>query len=367
MKIMVISPRNKSLFNFRGDLIREFIKKGYDVVATGPDQEYIDDVKKMGVSFVEIPFVKDNVGIKGDLDYCKKLIKAFKEEKPDKVFSYTIKPVIYSSIAARKCGIKDVYSMITGLGRVYANNSFKGKILQFITGVLYKYALKGCKKVIFQNWDDMNLFLKRHYVKKEQCEKIDGSGVNMERFEYGELPETKTFLMMSRIIKEKGILEFCEAAKIVKEKYPESKFVLLGGYDNSIGAISQSQLKEYIDNEIVEIPGEVKDVVPVLKNIYCFVLPTYYREGIPRTILEAMACGKPVLTTDWVGTREAVEDGVNGYLVPIKNAEALAEKMLALIDNPDIAKEMGKKSYEMCLDKFDVKIINEKMLKIMEI
>jgi len=367
MKIMVISPKNKTVFNFRGDLIKEFIKKGYEVVVTGPNLDYIDDIKNLGASFIEIPFVKDNVGIKGDLDYCKKLQDAIKKEKPDKIFSYTIKPVIYGSIAARKCGIKEVYPMITGLGRVYTGNGAKTKILRFVTGILYKYALKGCKKVIFQNVDDMELFLKKGYVKKKQCEKIDGSGVNMERFALAELPESKTFLMISRIIKEKGVFEFCGAAEIVKKKYPDAKFILLGGYDSSIGAIKAEELKKYTDAGIIEIPGEVKDVSPILKGCYSFVLPTYYREGIPRTILEAMACGKPVLTTDWVGTREAVEDGVNGYLVPIKNAEALAEKMLSLIENPDIAREMGEKSYEMCLDKFDVKIINEKMLKMMEI
>lgn len=364
MKVMVISPKNKTVFNFRGDLIKEFIKRGCEVVVTGPNREYVEDIEDLGASFIEIPFVKDNIGIKGDIEYCKKLSKAIEREKPDKIFSYTIKPVIYGSIAARRNGVKEVYPMITGLGRLYTVDDLKTKILRFITGCLYKYSLKDCKKVIFQNYDDMNLFLKKGYVKKEQCKKVDGSGVNMERFSMTALPDEKIFLMVSRIIKEKGVFEFCEAAKKVKGKYPEARFVLLGGYDSSIGAIGREELKKYIENGTVEIPGEVKDVAPILKGCYAFVLPTYYREGIPRTILEAMACGRPVLTTDWVGTREAVADKENGYLVPIKNSEALAEKMLSLIESPETAKKMGEKSYEVCKAKFDVKIINDNMLKI---
>lgn len=367
MKILVISPKNKTVFNFRGDLIKEFISRGYEVVVTGPNRDYIEDIKNLGVSFVEVPFVKDNVGIKGDLGYCKMLTDVIRKEKPDKIFSYTIKPIIYGAIAAKRCGITEVYPMLTGLGRVYAGNSLKVKMLRFITGRLYKYSLRNCKKVIFQNWDDLNLFIRKKYVKRSQCEKIDGSGVNMERFAFSPLPENRTFLMISRIIKEKGVFEFCEAAEIVKKKYPSSRFILLGAYDNSIGAIQPEELKKYTDAGIIEIPGEVKDVTPIIGSCYSLVLPTYYREGIPRSIFEGMACGRPIITTDWVGTREAVKDGKNGYLIPIKDGNALAEKMIKLIENPDLAQKMGEKSYQMCKERFDVKIINEKMLKIMDL
>ena len=367
MKIMVISPKNKTVFNFRGDLIKEFIKHGYEVVVTGPNREYVEDIENLGARFIEIPFVKDNVGIRGDLKYCEKLREVMKAEKPDKVFSYTIKPVIYGSIAAGQAGIKEVYPMITGLGRVYGTNSLKSKILRIITGILYKKAFKSCTKVIFQNWDDLNLFISLKYLKPEKCEKIDGSGVNMDRFHFSELPEQPNFLMISRIIREKGVFEFCEAAKDVKKKHPEAKFTLLGGYDTSIGAIKPEELEEYVKNDIIEIPGEVKDVSPILQKAYAFVLPTYYREGIPRTILEAMAMGKPILTTDWVGTKEAVVNGKNGFLVPIKDFKSLSEKMLYMIENRDETKLMGMESFELCKVKFEINIINSKMLEIMGI
>lgn len=365
MKIMVISPKNKTVFNFRGDLIKEFIGKGHEVIVTGPNEEYIDDIKALGARFIEIPFVKDNVGIRGDLIYCNRLYEAIKREVPDKIFSYTIKPVIYGSIAGKRAGVDEIYPMITGLGRVYTNDNFKTRILQIITGLLYKKAFKGCKKVIFQNWDDLELFVAKKYLPKSKCEKVDGSGVNLDRFNNTKLSKEKTFLMISRIIKEKGVFEFCEAAKIVKKIYPDVKFILLGGYDNSIGAIQPSELEEYINGKIIETPGEVKDVSPILKKAFVFVLPTYYREGIPRTILEAMASGKPVITTDWVGTKEAVEDGVNGFLVPIKDFQALADKMIYMIRNEDETRQMGEKSFEICKNRFDVEIINKKMLDIM--
>lgn len=367
MKIMVISHQNRAVCDFRGDLIREFIKCGNEVVVTGPNKERIEDVKKLGVSFQEVPVQNNKVGIKADIEYYKNIKRVIKEEKPDKIFSYTIKPVVYGTIAASRCGVKEVYSMIPGLGRVYTGDRLKTKILRIITGVLYKYSLKYCKKVFFQNIDDMELFLKKKYLKREQCVKVDGSGVNLERFTQGEFECNKTFLMMSRMFVEKGVFEYCDAAKIVKAKHPDAKFILLGGYDDSLTKEQVDLLKEYNKNGLVEIPGEIKDVLPVIQNCFSFVLPTYYREGIPRSILEAMACGKPIITTDWVGTREAVEDGRNGYLVPIKNAEALAEKMIELIEDPDMAKEMGEESYKICKEKFDVNIINEKILNAMDI
>ena len=366
-KIMVISPKNKTVFNFRGDLIKEFINKGYEVVVTGPNDDFVDDIKALGAEFVKVPCVKDNTSILNDLSYCKNLYKVIRKYKPNKIFSYTIKPVIYGSIAGGLAGVKEIYPMMTGLGRVYGIDSLKTRIIRLITGILYKIGFAFCKKVIFQNWDDLELFVKLRYLPRTKCEKIDGSGVNMNRFEFCELPDKPVFLMISRIIKEKGVFEFCEAAKTVKEKYPEAEFVLLGGYDESFGAIKPEQMETYTTAGIVKIPGEVKDVSPVLKDAFCFVLPTYYREGIPRTILEAMATGKPILTTDWVGTREAVEDGENGFLVPIKDSKALGEKMIYMIENKEQTKLMGKASYKICQEKFDVNIINEKMLEFMEI
>ena len=208
MKILIISPKNKTVFNFRGDLIKDMISKGNEVIVTGPNREFVEDIYNLGVSkFIEVPLVKDNTSIKGDLSYLKQLKKVIKNEKPDMVFGYTIKPVIYGSIAAKRAGVKKVYAMVTGLGRVYASGGIKTRIIRFITKRLYKKAFKSCNAVIFQNSDDLNAFVKDRYLYAEKAYLVNGSGVNMERFKRTTLPEKMSFLMIGRIIKEKGVFE----------------------------------------------------------------------------------------------------------------------------------------------------------------
>lgn len=367
MKILVVSPKNKTVFNFRGDLIKDIISKGNDVYVTGPNKDFVEDIMALGVNkFIEIPLIKDNTSVLGDFAYFKKLKAVMKEIKPELVFEYTIKPVIYGSIAAKSCGIKKIYPMVTGLGRVYASESIKTKAIRLITKVLYKTAFKGCNKVIFQNPDDVKEFVNRNYLSVDKCVVVNGSGVNMERFYRSDIPEKPVFLMVSRIIKEKGVLDFAEAARIVKKKVPEARFIILGGYDKSIGALKEEDIKEYLEDGSIELPGEVKDPVSFYGKSSVFVLPSYYREGLPRTILEGMACGRPIITTDWTGCREPVENGVNGYLIPVQSPEKLAEKMYELATNRGLVLKMSDAAYKTCKEKYDVEIVNQQMRKIME-
>lgn len=361
MKILVVSAKNKTVFNFRGDLIRDMISQGNEVYVTGPNQDYMEDVMALGIKrFIEIPSVKDNTSIKNDLNYLKLLKKTVREIKPDIVFSYNIKPVIYGSMAAHSRKVPHIYAMVTGLGRVYATDGFKTRVIRMITKVLYKNAFKACDKVIFQNADDVEELVKERYLPKSKTVIVNGSGVNMERFKKTEIPEKPVFLMVSRIIKEKGVLEFCKAARLLKKKHPEARCILLGGFDTSIGALKPEDIQSFIDDGSIELPGEVKDPVAFYESASVFVLPSYYREGLPRTILEALACGRPVITTDWTGCREAIEDGVNGLLVPIKDSKALAAKMNVLCDRAK-AQAMGDEAYRICQQKYEVSIINKQM------
>ncbi|MBQ3013809.1 MAG: glycosyltransferase family 4 protein [Clostridia bacterium] len=362
MRIIVVAPKNKTVFNFRGDLIRDMIAKGNEVMVIGPNKDYLDDVMALGISeFIEVPLVKDNTSVFGDLDYLKRLKKVFKEKKPDLVFGYTIKPVIYGSIAAKSAKVPHIYAMVTGLGRVYASQSLKAKAVRLITKMLYKRAFKACDKVIFQNRDDIAEFVTGKYLPEGKCVQVNGSGVNMERFARTELPETPVFLMVSRIIREKGVMEYCEAARSVKKNYPKARFILLGGFDSSIGALKKEDIQGYIDDGSIEFPGEVKDPVAFYQQCSVFVLPSYYREGLPRTILEAMACGRAVITTDWPGCREPIQDGVNGFMIPVKDSAALAEKMTALIQDQEFLKSMATAAYVICQDKYEVGKVNESM------
>ncbi len=366
MRILVISPKNKTVFNFRGDLIKNMIASGNEVMVTGPNKDFIDDIMALGVSeFIEVPLVKDNTSIKGDLEYLKKLKKVIKDKKPDLVFSYTIKPVVYGSMAAKSCKVPHIYAMVTGLGRVYASNNIKTKIIRMITKMLYKKAFKACDKVMFQNKDDIKEFVADKYLPQSKTELVSGSGVNMERFTRTTLPDKPVFLMVGRIIKEKGVMEYLEAARNVKKQYPDARCILLGGFDVSIGALKKEDIQPYIDDGSVEFPGEVKDPVSFYNQCSVFVLPSYYREGLPRTILEAMACGKAVITTDWPGCREAVTDGQNGLLVPVKDAEALTQAMLKVAGDRALLEKLADNSYELCKSTYEVGIVNKKMKDIM--
>ena len=366
MKILVISPKNKTVFNFRSDLIRDMIAQGHEVLVVGPNLEYVDDIYALGVSkFIEVKLVKDNTSISGDLHYLKQLKQVMREHKPDLVFSYTIKPVIYGSIAAKKAGVPRIYAMVTGLGRVYASGGIKARAIRLVTKMLYKRAFKACNRVIFQNRDDIEELLAQGYLCKEKTVCVNGSGVNMERFIRTPLPEEPVFLMVSRIIREKGVMEYCQAARIVKQQFPNARFILLGGFDSSIGALKPEDLQPYVDEGSIEFPGEVKDPVSYYQQAAVFVLPSYYREGLPRTLLEAMSCGRVIVTTDWPGCREPVEDGVNGYMIPVKDADVLADRLLKLAGDRDLRETMAEAAYTACKEKYEVGIINQQMRQVM--
>ncbi len=367
MRILIVSPKNKTVFNFRGELIKSMIARGHSVVVTGPNKDFVDDILALGVKkFIEIPLVKDNTSVSGDLQFFRKLCKVMKDERPDLVFSYTIKPVVYGSIAAGRAGVKRIYAMVTGLGRVYTSDSLKAKAVRQITKTLYKQAFRQCKRVIFQNGDDIRELVSANYLPEEKTALVNGSGVDMERFRRSELPEQPVFLMVGRVIKEKGVMEFCEAARKLKAKVPEARCILLGAFDQSIGALKPEDIQPYIDDGSIEFPGEVKDPVAFYCGCSVFVLPSYYREGLPRTILEAMSCGRPVVTTDWPGCREPVLDGKNGFLVPVQNADALAEKMILLAEDRGLRERMGEAAWMYCREKYAVEIINAQMREIME-
>ncbi len=366
MKIAIISPKNRTTYNFRGDLIREIIRRKHTVIATGPNKIDVENVINLGVDFVEIPMKKNGVNVASDLIYFFRLFRFFKIHKPDVVLGYTIKPVVYGSIAAKIAGVKNINSMITGAGYVFISKTKKAKLVKIIVNFLYKLGLACSNNVIFQNSDDLDEFVKNKLVKKEKCSIVNGSGVNMERFSPAQLPEKTTFFMLSRVMFSKGIREYLEAAKKVKEIHPEVVFILLGACENIQDSISREELQPYIDNGIIEYYGETPDVRGFYKKCSVYVLPSY-REGTPRTVLEAMATKRPIITTDAPGCRETVIDGENGFLVKAKDVDSLYKKMLYFIDNPNIITEMGQKSLEYCKEKFDVEKVNNNLLNIMKV
>lgn len=366
MKFILVSPKNRTSYNFRGDLIKKIISLGYEVVVTGPNRDNADKIEELGARFVEIPMNKNGVNPVHDLKYFFALKKLFKTEKPDCVLGYTSKPVIFGSIAAKMANVPNISAMITGAGYAFTAKSTKAKIIRFVMTLLYKAAFKCADTVIFQNPDDKQQFVNEKLVRESKCVLVNGSGVNLDKFPKAPFPETITFFMLSRVMYSKGIREYLSACEIVKERHPEVRFMLLGACEGIQDSIAPEVLEAYVNRGIIEHFGETDRVADYYKQCSVYVLPSY-REGTPRTVLEAMSMGRPIITTDAPGCRETVIDGKTGFLVPIQNANAIAEKMFEFINHPELVAQMGNESLAYCKKKFDVNVVNENMCSYMKI
>jgi len=361
LKFILISPKNRTAYNFRGDLLKEIAAKGYEVIITGPDRYNLDKIEALGARFELIPLDKAGLNLAGDIKYFYKLWRFLKKEKPGLTLGYTIKPVIYGAIAARLAGVKNINSMVTGVGYVFTADTYKAKALKSLVSLLYRLGFKCAHTVIFQNKDNLDEFTERKFLKHEKCRLVNGSGVNMQHFEPAPLPEVLTFFMLSRVMYSKGIREYLEAVKKVKTKYPGVRFMLLGAIENLQDSMKGEDLAPFIKEGIIDYYGETDDVTQYYKQCSVYVLPSY-REGTPRTVLEAMAMARPIITTDAPGCRETVIDGVNGFLIPVQDNDALAIKMEWFINHQDEIEKMGQASLKLCEEKFDVHKVNQDML-----
>ena len=365
-KVLMIAPQTDTFVNFRGDLIKDIRAKRCSMTVIVPENKCRDFFKKNGVEVRLISLNKNSFSVFNTRNYYKDLVKIIREEKPDKVFSYTIKPVIFGSLAAKKAGVKEIYSLICGLGMLFCSDSLKIKLVRSAVGVLYKRALKCNKKVIFQNQDDIDEFVKLGYVERKQCELVNGSGVNLKKFKRNALPTNGvSFLMVSRVLKEKGVMEYLKAACKVKETYPGVQFRYIGPVDKNKNALSMSELKPFFQNGTVDYVPHTDDVAGYVAKCSVFVLPSYYREGIPKTLIEATAMGRPIITTNTPGCKETVVEGRNGCFVKTRSVNDLAEKMRWMIENVKELPKMGEESYKMCLEKFTIEKINAEMMRIM--
>ncbi len=342
--------------------MRSFREHGYEVVAVGsePEQEWQNKFQEENIRYRSIPVSRNGLNPLSDLKTYKAIKQLLEEEKPDKIFCYQAKTVIYGAIAAHRLGITDVYPLIAGLGSVFRGEGLKNAIVRQIMKREYQYALQFAKKVMFQNHDDLDCFLREKIVKEENTAIINGSGVNTQYFTPTPFPEQMTFLMISRLIRDKGVFEYLEAARAVRQKNKEVRFLLAGPYDTNPSALKPEELQEYISDGSIEYLGELTDVRPAIAQSSVYVLPSYH-EGTPKTVLEAMACGRPIITTDAPGCRETVKDGVNGYLVELKNVQALIEIIMKVIDNREGLEKKGNESRKIAVEKYDVNIVNKQI------
>lgn len=366
MKIAVLSSHTLSLFWFRMDMMREFIKQGHTVFAIGPEPEK-DWVEKFAANKIHYRHIfVDRNGINpiSDFKTYKDIFSFLKQEEPDKIFAYQAKTIIYGYIAAKNVKISEFYPLIAGLGSIFRGDGLKNRIIRNILKIQYKVVLKTTKSVFFQNNDDKNEFIKKGIIKEDQSVIINGSGVNLDIFDPQPVPIVPTFLFIGRLIKDKGIIEYLEACRIIKTKYTGVRCLLVGPYDSNPSAINHADLQHYIEDGVIEYYGEQGDVRPYIKECSVFILPSYH-EGTPKTVLEAMAVGRPIITTDAPGCRETVVDGYNGFLVPIKDVDSLVKKMGILIKDVALRNYMAENSLKIAREKYDVNLVNKVIMETM--
>lgn len=368
MKIVILSSHTSSLYWFRVEMMKEFVRRGHSVVALGPESEenWKNRFKVDGIEYRQLFVERNGINPFSDLRTYRELRRFIKKEKPDKVFAYQAKTIIYGSLAAKASGITEIYLLIAGLGSIFRGEGFTNELVKSILKIEYYLACKASKKVFFQNNDDKNVFINYGLIKEEKVVIINGSGVNLEKFKPEPLPETPAFLFIGRLIKDKGILEYLKACKRIKTEYPLVRCLLVGPYDSNPSALKPYELQPYIDEGFIEYFGEQNDVRPFIKQCSTYVLPSYH-EGTPKTILEAMAVGRSIITSDAPGCRETVTNGYNGYLVPIKDIDGLVEKMRILIEDQAKNKIMAERSLKLVREKYDVNFVNKAIMKAMEL
>jgi glycosyltransferase involved in cell wall biosynthesis len=366
--ITFIASYPLSLIIFRFALMKEFIKQGYKVSVIAPtDAAVAAKLAEHHIEYHAIPLERNGINPLADIKLIRKMVAVLRKERPKYVFSYTIKPVIYGSIAAKLAGVPDIYSIITGTGYVFLNQGLKGKLVGFIARTLFRIALSFNQLIFFQNPDNYNLFKEQKIISARKKTKIiNGSGVNCEEFSPAHYPKTLTFLMIARLLYDKGVEEYVQAARRIKAEYPFVKFTLVGWIDTNPNAITQAKLDAWIKEGVVDFLGELSDVRPAIADASVYVLPSYH-EGTPRTVLEAMAMARPIITTHAPGCKETVLSNINGFLVPVKAVEELVDAMRFFILHPDNIMSMGKISRQIALEKYDVHKVNKDILKGMQV
>ena len=368
MRIAVLSSHTPSLFWFRIDMMQSFISRGHEVYALGNEAE--DDWQKRfsekGIIYRQINVQRNGTNPLKDLKSISSIKRVLAKIMPDKIFTYQAKTIIYGTIAANKLGITEVYPLIAGMGSLFLNDTAKTKLIRKILLTEYRYSMRKCHTVFFQNTDDEKAFRKAKVINKHSIVLLNGSGVNLEWFALQPMPEKFGFLCISRLIRDKGVYEYLEACEIIKRNNPKVRCMLVGPYDSNPTSLKPEELQRFIDKGIIEYFGEQTDVVPYLAQCSVYVLPSY-REGTPKTVLEAMACGRATITTDAPGCRETVDHNVNGLLIPIKNVKKLAEAMQFMIDNPEATRKMGTEGRKKAEELFDVNKVNNTICQTMGI
>jgi len=366
-KILIVGGKVWSIINFRGSLIKKLVKEGYKVTAVSSKASKLEleKIKNLGASYIDIELRHNTISLFKDIVYFLKLRKIIFKLNPNIIISYTMKPVIYSGLAIFFKKNINYYPLITGLGNIFNTKKINLYPIKIILIYLCKIALRNAKILIFQNIDNLQYFKKLKIAPKIKKVIIEGSGVDIDYFNIEPFTNKNiTFLLIARLLKDKGIIEYIEAAKKVKSKIKNINFNLIGWKDYSSNQVDFNYIKRNHDDKIINYLGSQENVKPFIADSHIYVLPSYH-EGLPRSILEAMAMGRPIITTQVPGCKETVVNNENGFLIPCKNINILVEKMIWFITNKEEISKMGQKSRNIVKKKFSSKKIDNEFIKLL--
>jgi glycosyltransferase involved in cell wall biosynthesis len=369
MKIVVVASLAFSLVNFRKRLLADMVACGHEVLACAPedDRDVACELEAMGVAYQVMPMARVGLNPFADLRTLWWLIRLLQVERPGLVLAYTQKPIVYAGIASRIARVPRYFAMVSGLGLAFGEDG--GRWLRRIVALLYRVALKRAEAIFVFNADDRGEMLRHRMIRDDApVVRVPGSGVDLGHYTFAPVPGGPLrFLMIARLLHSKGLSEYVEAARRLRGDHPEARFALLGPLDPSPAGVDAAEVEAWRREGAINYLGEARDVRPYLAASSVFVLPSWYREGLPRTILEAMATGRAVITTDMPGCREPIEEGINGYIVPPRDTDALAEAMRRFLDRPELAAEMGLRARETATDHFSVERVNDILLSTMRL
>lgn len=368
--VLLLGSYAPSLLTFRGPLIEAMVARGHRVVAAAPDMPatVADALEKFGAEPRELPLVNTSLSPLGMARAFGRLRQLIREIRPDVSIAYTIKPVILAALAGRAERVPRIVSLITGLGYAFGEGREpKRRIAHAVAKRLYRHALARSDAIIFQNPDDQALFRQLGILEPGQLSHVvAGSGIDLDRFAQAPLPTEPSFLLVARLLRDKGVPEYAAAAKRLKAAHPDVPVALVGYLDPSPDSLTQAEL-DAIVRDGVDHKGKLDDVRPAIAAASVYVLPSAYREGVPRSVLEAMAMGRAIITTDAPGCRETVREGVNGFLVPPHDPDALFEAMMRFVRDPALIARMGAASRRMAEERFDVRKVNGDILLYSEL
>lgn len=371
--VLIVASLSTSLRNFRGPLIAQLAELGHSVHVAAPgllqDRTTCHWLQERGVECHGLTLSRAGLRPAADLKTLFILHGLMKKLRPDLFLGYTIKPVIWGLIAARMAGVSRRVALITGLGYAFTGEA-RGKraMVQKLARCLYARALKGATLVFFQNPDDRDSFRQMGLLPESTpIVVVNGSGVDTDIYKPAPLPEGPLhFLLIARLLGDKGIREYVDAARILRDEWPDAEFHLVGGLDPNPDGIAPEEVQRWHDNRDIIWHGALDDVRPAIASAQVYVLPSY-REGTPRTVLEAMSMARAIITTDAPGCRETVRDGENGFLVPVQDAQSLADAMRRFLEAPELATTMGAAARRIAVEKYDVDKVNAMMIEAMEL